>query len=103
MSSTKDPLMSVLQRAGADPAFRKALKANPTKALKEAGLDVPQGVKWEVLENTPDKMYLVLPPLAEEDELAGEPLEARATKSALLCAPGAQNRVTLMPVCITDI
>jgi hypothetical protein len=96
----KDPLMDVLQQATTDPEFREALKANPGKVLAEAGVDVPKGVDCEVLENTPDKLHIVLPPLVEEDELGGEALEARATKSALLCAPGEAGMVTLMPVCI---
>jgi len=93
--------MEVLRRATTDPAYREALKADPVKVLKEAGVEVPEGVTYEVVENTPDKFYIVLPPLAEE-ELGGEELEARATKSALMCEPGPGGRVTLMPVCIVS-
>ena len=96
----QDPLMDVLQRATTDPDFREALKANPAKILAEAGIQVPEGIDYEVIENTPDKFHIVLPPLVEEDELSGEALEARATKSALLCTPGEAGMVTLMPVCI---
>jgi hypothetical protein len=96
----QDPLMDVLQRATTDPDFREALKANPAKVLAEAGVQVPEGIDYEVLENTPDKLHIVLPPLAEDTELSGEALEARATKSALLCTPGEAGMVTLMPVCI---
>jgi hypothetical protein len=96
----KDPLMDVLQRATTDPDFRAALKSDPAKVLAGAGVKVPEGVNYEVVENTQDKFHIVLPPLAEEDELSGEALEARATKSALLCAPGEAGMVTLMPVCI---
>jgi hypothetical protein len=96
----QDPLMDVLQRATTDPDFREALKANPAKVLAEAGVQIPEGLDYEVVENTPDKFHIVLPPLAEEDELSGEVLEARATKSVLLCAPGEAGMVTLMPVCV---
>jgi len=68
--------------------------------LAEAGVDVPEGVHYKVVENTPDTVHIVLPPLVEEDELGGEALEARATKSALLCTPGPGGLVTFIEVCI---
>ena len=100
MTEQRDPLMEVMRRAMTDPAYREALKADPAKVLSEAGLEVPEGVSYEVLENTSDKVHIVLPPLAEEDELAGEALETRATKSALFCMPGPGGRVTAMPICL---
>ena len=99
MAEQRDPLMDVLQRATTDPEYREALKADPAKVFAEAGVEVPEGVSYEVIENTPDKFHIVLPPLAEE-ELGGEALEGRVTKSALLCAPGEGGQVTAMPVCI---
>lgn len=100
MASENEILMSVLERAANDVTFRQAFKANPRKMLAEAGLPVPEGVTYQVVENSPDCMHIVLPPLAEEDELGGEALEARATKSALLCVPGPANAVTAMPICV---
>lgn len=100
MASENEILMSVLARAGSDVAFRQALKANPRKVLAEAGLQTPEGTTYHVVENTPDVMHIVLPPLAEEEELGGEALEARATKTALWCVPGPGGAVTVMPVCV---
>lgn len=100
MEKQQDKWLEVMQRATTDPAFREQLKADPAQALEEAGIKVPEGVSYEVLENARDKMHIVLPPLAEEDELGVEALEARATKEALLCPPGESGMVTLMPVCI---
>jgi hypothetical protein len=100
MASENEILMSVLQRAANDVAFRQAFKANPKRVLAEAGLSVAEGVNYQVVENTPDCMHIVLPPLAEEEELGGEALEARATKSALMCLQGAGGAVTAMPVCL---
>jgi hypothetical protein len=100
MAGENEILMSVLEHASSDLEFRQALKANPKKVLAEAGLKMAEGVTYEVLENTPDCMHIVLPPLAPEEELGGEVLEARATKTALWCIPGPYNAVTAMPVCI---
>ncbi len=102
MASENEILAAVLQRAAGDAAFRQALVADPKRALAEAGLPVAEGVTYQVLENTPDCMHIVLPALAPEEELGGEVLEARATKSALLCAPGAHMAVTAMPVCLVS-
>ena len=100
MAGENDILMSILQRAASDPELRQAFKANPKKVLAEAGLKMPEGVTYEVLEDTPDCMHIVLPSLAPEEELGGEVLEPRATKTALWCIPGPYNAVTAMPVCL---
>ncbi|MBU0490456.1 MAG: NHLP leader peptide family RiPP precursor [Chloroflexi bacterium] len=100
MTAHKDTLMDVLQRATTDPAYRASLKADPAGVLTAAGVDVPEGIRYTVVENTPDQVHIVLPPLTEEDELGGEALEARATKTTLLCPPGPGGMVTIMPVCI---
>ncbi|MFX1411598.1 MAG: NHLP leader peptide family RiPP precursor [Promethearchaeota archaeon] len=100
MTAQTDPLMSALQRATTDPEYRAALKADPAGVLAEAGVDVPAGITYQVVENTPDTVHIVLPPLVEEDELGGEVLEPRATKSALLCPPGPGGLITFIEVCI---
>lgn len=52
-----------------DRIFRSELKANPAAAIRQAtGLALPLGLSVEVLEETPDKLYIVLPPLALEDD-----------------------------------
>jgi hypothetical protein len=99
MTSENEILMAVLQRAASDLAFRQALKANPGQVLAEAGLQMPEGMRYEVLENSADCIHIVLPPLAEEEELGGEALEARATKTMAMCWPGPGGAVTMMPVC----
>lgn len=97
---TQNKYLDVLQRATTDAEYRASLKADPAGTLTAAGVEVPAGVTYTVVENRADHAHIVLPPLAEEDELGGEVLEARATKSALLCTPGPGGMVTLMPVCI---
>jgi hypothetical protein len=73
-----DPWKDVLKRAMTDPAYRQALKADPAKALAEAGVKVDRATEYVVLEQTPRKVYLVLPPLVEEGELSDEMLETVA-------------------------
>jgi Nitrile hydratase, alpha chain len=52
----------IVARAWADEAFRARLKADPRAAVaEETGIKVPESVTVEVLEETPDKAYLVIP------------------------------------------
>ena len=61
---------NVLRRAATDAAFRKSLKADPAKVLAEAGIAVSKSTEYVVVEQTPKKMYIVLPPVMEEGELS---------------------------------
>lgn len=99
MASENEVLMAVLQRAATDVEFRRKLKAHPRQVLAEAGVPVAEGVNYQVVENTPDSMHIVLPPLAEEEELGGEVLEARATKTPMLCY-SPDGAVVAMPICL---
>jgi hypothetical protein len=65
----------VVARAWSDAAFKKRLLAQPTAVLKEAGLAVPKGVQFKVVENTERLIHLILPP-ASRGELAEEELVA---------------------------
>ena len=73
-----NPWKDVLKRAMTDPAYRQALKDNPAKVLAETGVKVDKATEYVVVEQTPRKVYLVLPPLVEEGELSDEMLEAVA-------------------------
>jgi hypothetical protein len=64
----------VIGQAMNDPAFRKRLLADPAGTLKGAGVDVPEGVTIEVVEDTATKVHLVLP--AGEDEALDGDLDA---------------------------
>jgi hypothetical protein len=52
----------LIAKAWTDPAFMTRLKKDPKSALKEVGLDAPAGTTIEVLESTPQRTYLVIPP-----------------------------------------
>ncbi len=68
----------IIARAWRDPAFKAKLLADPHATLKEAGLQVREGVTVTVVENTDTHHHLVLPPKptgelsdAELDKVAG--------------------------------
>lgn len=57
----------LVQRAVEDPAFRAALLADPKGTLEAAlGNPLPESVNVEVLQEMPEKIYLVLPLAVEE-------------------------------------
>ena len=60
---TRDQLEAqVVARAWADEDFRDRLRSDPRGAVAEVtGVVVPESVEIEVLEETPDKGYLVIP------------------------------------------
>jgi hypothetical protein len=96
-----DRLVEVFQRAASDMAYRQAFMADPRRVLAEVGLQVPEEVNYQVVENTADCVHIVLPPLLSEEGLGGEVPEARATRSVLLCAPGPNSAgmIALIPGC----
>lgn len=73
----------LIEKAIADEAFKRELMSNPKAAIaKELGQEVPDELEIEVLEQTPIKLYLVLP-MSESardssNELSEEQLEAVA-------------------------
>lgn len=64
MTANRQELQAkVIDRAQKDEAFRKELIANPTATIfSTLGIDyVPGGPKFQVLEETENVLYLVLP------------------------------------------
>lgn len=68
----------VIDRAMTDDAFRKELITNPTSTIfKELGIDyIPGGPKFQILQETPDILYLVLPLSKEQIATAANSTEA---------------------------
>jgi Nitrile hydratase, alpha chain len=57
----RDLEAKLVARAWADESFRERLKADPRAAVsEETGITVPESIAIEVLEETPDKAYLVI-------------------------------------------
>jgi hypothetical protein len=62
LTRARRAIEGIVARAWADEAFRARLKADPRAAVaEETGIKVPESVTVEVLEETPDKAYLVIP------------------------------------------
>jgi hypothetical protein len=75
----------VIAKAWADDDFRTALMANPREALKAQGIEIPEGVTLNVLEDSETVINLVLPRIPDM-VLAGEELGQSA--EALRCGGG---------------
>ena len=93
----------LIEKAMADEAFKRELMSNPKAAIaKEVGQELPAELEFEVLEQTPTKLYLVLP-MSENtgnspnEELSEEQLEAVAGgrclpwKTKFGCFPGTRR------------
>ncbi|MEN6459902.1 MAG: NHLP leader peptide family RiPP precursor [Syntrophomonas sp.] len=63
----------IISRCWADEAFKQQFMADPATILKEAGLEVPEGAKFKVVENTDKVNYILLP--AKPSELTDEQLD----------------------------
>ncbi|MCY6490346.1 MULTISPECIES: NHLP leader peptide family RiPP precursor [Leptolyngbya] len=62
----------LVNQAMQDSTFRDRLLTNPKAVLAEQGLSVPDDVEIQVLQETPNQFYLVLPaaPTSESDTIA---------------------------------
>jgi hypothetical protein len=62
VQSRRDLEDRLVARASKDQAFLAKLKTDPRAAVaEETGITVPESMTIEVLEETPDKGYLVIP------------------------------------------
>lgn len=80
MEQTRQTLEAqVLERAAKDPEFREQLKQDPQGTFsRDFGIPVPAGMTVNVLEETPTKVYLVLPHVPPQGvrELSAAELES---------------------------
>lgn len=52
----------IIQKAWEDAEFKKQLLANPKSAVKDAfGIEIPDTIEVEAVEETANKYYLVIP------------------------------------------
>ncbi len=62
----------VCAEAWQNPDFKARLKANPDEVLGERGFPPPEGMHFDITENAPRQMILVLPaPREEVDHIPG--------------------------------
>ncbi|OKH45988.1 NHLP leader peptide family natural product precursor [Calothrix sp. HK-06] len=71
----------IVAKSWKDEAFKQELLSNPNAALKALGVEVPSNIEVQVIEETANKVYLVLPvkpSVLASRELSDEQLEAVA-------------------------
>ncbi len=60
MKHNKEKFAQVITKAWVDPSFKERLIANPKKILEQEGVHC-SGKEIEIVENTRNKNYLILP------------------------------------------
>lgn len=71
----------IIERASRDAQFRKDFTSNPRQTVeRELGVSIPEGISITVVEETPAKVYVVLPPAPVQagQEISDADLEAVA-------------------------
>jgi hypothetical protein len=81
----------VVAKAWADEAFKQRLLAEPATVLREQGIELPDGLEVQVVENTEQRAYLVLPK-PPQGELSVTELD-QASGGTCGCACTCQNCV----------
>jgi hypothetical protein len=66
----RESVHNALKRAIQDSEYRLRLKTDPILALREAGIDIPEGVEVTILEIDPNRRYLFLPPASPGTDAA---------------------------------
>ncbi len=51
----------IVAKAWSDEQFKQKLMDNPNRTLSDAGVEVPTGVHFVIVENEPSRVHLVLP------------------------------------------
>lgn len=62
MSTMKELKSKVIEKAWAEPDFKKELLENPKEAIqKVTGIAIPENIDVTVLEEAENKLYFILP------------------------------------------
>ena len=105
-SNVVDIISRVTAKAQADDNYKTQYVGNPTQTLKEAGLDVPNGVRFHVITgtvsasevppSTASDIYLLFPTVKERVED-----ESLATAASASCQSTSSTCLTI-PSCISS-
>ncbi len=79
----------LVSRCWADEAFKQRFIAEPAAVMKEAGLEVPEGVEFKVVENKDKVQYILIP--AKPGQLSDEQLAGMSGGSRCLCWPDSET------------
>jgi hypothetical protein len=82
----RDEFDKIIARAWEDEGFKKRLLSDSVATLRESGIGIPEGVKFQVMENTIELVYLILPMRPDADELKMEDLDKAAGGTSPLTA-----------------
>ena len=55
------PVLRVINKSWDDPEFKRRLLADPVKVLRAEGVNLPEGLRVRVIEDTDKLLHLVLP------------------------------------------
>jgi hypothetical protein len=71
---TEKKVSELVAKCWEDEGFKQKLMADPVATLKAQGVELPPGMKIQVVENTDQAFTLVIPP--KPDDLSDEELDA---------------------------
>ena len=83
-------LAEIQAKAARDQSFRAALLRDPHSALASEGIEVPARVEVTVVEATPQRVTLVIPPAVAGEELDEDALAGSAggtMPATMICFP----------------
>ena len=75
MSNRADAEARIIGLAMSDANFRKKLLADPVRTLRDAGVEVPEGVSVRVVEDTATLVHMVLPAPVGDSEISESDLD----------------------------
>ena len=75
MSDRADAEARIIGQAMGDANFRKRLLADPVQTLRDAGVEVPEGVSVRVVEDTATLVHMVLPAPVGDSEISESDLD----------------------------
>jgi hypothetical protein len=94
----KNKFAKLIAKVWTDPAFKAKLQAKPVAAMAEMGLHVPENVHVEVLEDTYQKVHLVIPVKPSSQELTDEDLSNLTWAYASNGGPSGGSNVAHAPL-----
>jgi hypothetical protein len=92
----RDVELQLIRRAWSDAAFARQLQEEPCQAVEQAlGVHLPEGITFQVLQETPTTLYLVIPPAPEtlpageltDADLAAVAAGGRGVSDSYYCSP----------------
>jgi len=72
-------------KAWADEDYKQRLISDTIAVLKEEGVNVPENMDVKIVENSRDRIYMVLPAVPESEAGAIEDVEERLAAMSCLC------------------